>query len=194
MALSLLFAVIATLWITAAHRSRAHQKVAQQLEAQGELARAASHYQWSARAYSPFSATGDESLHRLWRLYKRAIKLNQRSDALRCLDLIRGAIWSTRWLLSPYAHWAQRIDEEILKLRGGEVHDQATLARALRDDPRPSVARSLSLLLAVLSLVISVHRLFVKGISDQLQGTDHTAPCLLIVSLSFIWFWITIAV
>lgn len=188
--LSLLLISIVTLWMSAALRSKAHLEIAQTLEDQGEIAKAASHYQWSARAHAPFMPYGEESFLRLWRLYEHTDVTTQRSLALTYLDLMRGVVWSTRWLMSPYAHWESRIDHEIVLLRGEDFNHRALIAIALADDPRPSIAQSSILLISFLGVLISVISTLKFGVSPQLKRTKYSSHCLLALSFFTLVFWV----
>ena len=186
--------MVATLWISANQRSQAHREVAQALEVRGEFMRAASHYQWSARAYAPFSSVGESSLQDLWRLQTEARAAHRNAESLHCLDLIRGAIWSTRWLLNPYDKWGARVDQEIATLRGTGTDEVAALKRSLADDPRPSTTRSFVLLLSILSLLIISVSLFTIGLDTELNSTSYTQRCLLALCISSVFMWGSLSV
>lgn len=191
--------MITVLWCTSYRRAQGHWREAQRLESSGRFDRAAQHYQWAARSYYPMSGIGERSLYQLWRLSEYHQAEGQQIKALYCLDLLRGAVWSTRWLRTPYLEWRDRTDQMIAQLRvqsieGVEENKSAisTQLMALSDDPRPSPERSLALLLSVLAVCVSVASLFLRGLTTDLRPTPYTRRCMLALSFSSLSFFITL--
>ena len=182
--------ISSTLWIDAARRSTRHLEAAQAWESQGDIQLALRHYQWAARSYTPWSSDPERAMHRMWSLAQQ-LELNEPTRALEAYELMRGAIWSTRWLNEPYRAWSTRVDEQILKARATpETHD--ALAQALKADPRPPITQSLSLLLstvAALGVLISLLR---RGLTRDLKVTPYTLRLTLLFALTLTWFYLSL--
>lgn len=167
------------------NRAQKHYTKAQILEEKGQIEKAMRHYQWSARAYYPFSHVGERAVKRLWDLGQNFVKSNQTEQALHALDLLRGAIWSTRWLFQPYQGYQKKVDEQIAVLRAGDIK-QLNLLQALRDDPRPSMIRSMLLLLSIISFFLSgIYSLF-KGFSPELEKNTEATRLWLVFLCSMV--------
>lgn len=173
-------------WWSAATRSAAHLERAREWETRGQLHRALSHYQWSARAYAPGTPSGELAMERLWAL-AQAAEQEQPALALEAYDLMRGAVWSTRWLLSPYQSWSEPVDLAIAKLRGPRA------AHRLADDPRPHPVRSALLLVSVIALIGSLIWLLRVGLTPQLAFTPEAPRPALLSALSLISLWLSLA-
>ena len=165
--------VLSVLWISASMRAEQHFKKAQDLENKGQIEYALRHYQWAARAYYPFSTVGEKAVHRLWAIGQDFVKVQQKEQALQTFDLLRGAIWSTRWLLQPYQTYLLKVDQQIAKLRSGQISEEKLL-RSLQQDPRPSQMQSFFILLSILFFLYSGISLLIKGMTVELEKTDKT--------------------
>ena len=180
--------VSSVVWYSAGSRSELHLEAGHVYERQGDERRALRHYQWSARAYTPLSSTGSKALEKMWSLAQRREKTHPQLS-LEAYDLMRGAIWSTRWLMTPYQNWAQRVDERITALRH-HPYDREALARTLRVDPRPSIIQSLLVLLFSVGVILSVIRFTRVGLSSELQFTHRAFQyaCLVLLMISGLFF------
>lgn len=185
--------VIMTLWLNAIYRAHGHWAQAEELHKQGELMRAARHYQWAARSYYPGSQIGEKSIDKLWSLATSFQELDQSDQGLLCLDLMRGALWSTRWLMKPYESWTDRVDQALIEQRSKGLSKEK-LALALQYDPLPSVVQSLCLLLSMIAFLISVHHLFRKGITEDLQCTSEFTWAVTAVFTTLLCIFLTLAV
>ena len=183
--------VITTLWISSVYRAHGHWRQAESLYQQGAFMRAARHYQWAARSYYPGSNIGEQSLSQLWALAQRLHQQGHIDEGLMCLDLLRGAIWSTRWLMQPYGLWRERVDQALLDLRGKEVNRER-LALALQYDPFPSVAQSLCLLLSICAFLTSIGHFLRKGLTQDLALTSHTVWALATVLATLLCIFISL--
>jgi hypothetical protein len=184
--LSALIIIGGTLWWSAASRSIRHLEAGKTWEAQGDLRRALRHYQWAARAYAPRSTTGPQALEQMWSLAQR-VESDQPQLALEAYDLMRGSIWSTRWLSAPYETWATQVDERIIALRH-DPFNRERFAATLSVDPRPSTGQSALLLLFALGAILSFIWLIRVGVSSELQITPRAsrpASVLLVMTLGF---------
>ena len=180
-----------TLWISAIQRANEHWDKAEELLTRGEVMRATRHYQWAARAYYPSSSIGPLALEKLW-IESQAFKSKgQIEQALMCLDLLRGAIWSTRWLMTPYRSWQMKVDQEIVGLRGNQL-DRSKLMLALKHDPLPTVTRSICLLISVLAMLMGVINLLSNGLTRELKLTTNIWRSLIILSLTLISFLLSL--
>jgi hypothetical protein len=181
-----------TLWLSAVQRANDHWNKAEELLTRGEVMRATRHYQWAARAYYPSSSIGPQALDKLW-IESQAFKSKgQIEQALMCLDLLRGAIWSTRWLMTPYRSWHMKVDQEIVTLRGNQL-DRSKLMLVLKHDPLPTVTRSLCLLISVLAMLLSVINLLSNGLTRELKVTTHTWRGVIALSLTLIGVVLSLA-
>ena len=167
--LGILLTIGGALWWSAWTRSARHLKTAQMWVAQGDTQRALRHYQWSARAYAPGSHAGARALEQMWNLARRAEE-TQPELALEAYDLMRGAIWSTRWLSTPYHAWSSRVDERIIALRHVPFTPER-FAATISADPRPSIFQSAMLFICILGVIISMTWLVRVGITPDLQFT-----------------------
>lgn len=188
--LGALLIVASTLWVSGARRSAAQLATGQHWEASGDPQRAARHYQWSARAYTPFSASPHRALELMWSLARR-IEATQPTLSLEIYELMRGAIWSTRWLMTPYDEWSARVDEEIIRLRGDEK-TRVALAQALAVDPRPPVYQSALLLVSSIFAVFSLVRLLGSGLTAELKPTAHFKTTALSLGGAILLFYISL--
>lgn len=161
------------LWLSAVWRSSGHFESGQVLERAGELDRALRHYQWAVRAYYPFSSVGVRALKRMEHIELASLP-DHPKRALMALDLMRGAIRSTRWLFNPYEAWQERVDERIITLRSSL--DQSSHRAALLADPCPPSWRSALLLLGVFSCLWSSSRLLSRGMTSDLRFTPDAVP------------------
>ena len=184
--------IITTLWLSAFYRANDHWKQAEMLREQGGLMRAARHYQWAARSYYPGSQIGEKSIERLWDLAQSFYKQDQIDQGLVCLDLLRGALWSTRWLMKPYGRWREQVDRELLDQRSKELN-QEQLAIALQYDPLPSAAQSLCLLLSIIAFLISMVHLLRQGVTQDLKCTSHIGWAITTVLTTLFCIFLTLS-
>ena len=106
---------------------------------------------------------------------------------------MRGAIWSTRWLSTPYQNWSSRVDERIITLRHAPFTPER-FAATLLVDPRPPIHQSALLLICILGVIISTIWLIHVGISPDLHFTAQAARPAWILSVMLIGVWISLAI
>lgn len=191
----------AILWGLAYTRAEQLYQDGRALEAQGQITLALNRYQWAMRAYSPLASAPVFAAESLWRLSQEASDRGERALALQALDRLRGGVWSTQWLSSPFEKWRILTDEAIATSRGAQEHElntrwaihphaqrttlsppitpsnQGTLIdQHLSDltyDPRPSPLRSFALSLSLIAWLYALYGLITHGFTAQLVRTER---------------------
>jgi len=192
---------IATVWTLAYTRAEQLYREGQTLESRGQIDLALNRYHWAMKAYSPLASAPLLAAESLWRISKDARVRGERALALKALDRLRGGLWSTQWLRSPFEEWRTLSDEAIATLRGAQEHEQNTRwamhphaqrttiippitpsnERTLIDqhrsdlayDPRPSPLRSFALSLSLIAWLYALYGLITRGFTARLERTEH---------------------
>lgn len=195
--LSLALALLGfTLYFSAQYRAQGHWESAEILKEKGELKRAALHYQWAARAYYPASLVGDQALKCLWDLAQQALRSGKKQEALYYLSLLRGAIRSSTWLLSPYEQWAEPVDQILLELYKdhlNELNQQELIKVNLKADLRVSTGQSINIILSLIALFLSLKYLMTLGLGSRLESTEHTRKGVFLSLCSLVMFYWALA-
>jgi hypothetical protein len=116
--------IIVSLWGLASYRSTQHYHAAKMLESQGDLLVARERYQWSMRTYALGLGYAEESAQALWRLGHSYYKAKDPQQALYTLDLLRGGIWATQSLFTPFAHWQDQVNQQIAEWRAQQAWNE----------------------------------------------------------------------
>ena len=162
-------------WVSHSAYQRAHKA-----EQDGQFERAVYLYQMAMRSYGFFFSTSHQASQDLFRLGLDAKKAGHFQHALIAFDHLRGGIWSTFSLFSPFATLEEETNRHLSELRAWQDDPQHSLSSLdaqiikkhltfLEKDPRLSPWRSLWLNLSLLGGCICFLLLIIRGLNAQLQ-------------------------
>ena len=180
--------------------ARVELETAQALEGENQLKQAIEHYQYAARWWLPWTQAPAEARAALFRIGTECEESRRPELALRAYRRLRGAILSTRWLLSVADSRRPVVEKRIATLmataqlaRGGPESRDESLGsltehhlELLRHDPVPTAGISFAVLVSFMGWIASIVWTIRRGLTRDLS--IRRKPFILGLSLAGVFF------